>query len=377
MPSICFVALNAYNIVSGREDLGHIGGAEVQQGLIARELFRRGYNVSFVTRDLGQPDGIEHEGIRVFKTCAEGDGLTGIRFVHPRWTSLCKAMRRADADIYYQRTGGLETGQVAQWCKRNRRRFVFSVAISYDCERSLRHLTDIRSRLLYRYGLSSADCVVVQTCEQQCKMQEEFGIASRVIRSCAKDPVQGGEAFLRPNGNPRLIWLGRFAPQKGLERLLELARFCPELDFDLLGNHDSSSTYARSIKQDADSVANVHLVGRVGHAQVDGFYRRAAYLVCTSYFEGFPNTFVEAWARGIPVVSTVDPDGLIMKYGLGFASEDIQQLAAFVHRANASTDLWQEYASNARRFFMKQQLPSIAADKYEELFMGLRCKTEN
>src|SRR5712692_5386498 len=75
-PSVCFVAPNAYAALSEREDVAHVGGAERQQVLLGKELVRRGYRVSFVVLDHGQPDGEEIRGIRVFK-CYRAD--VGVR----------------------------------------------------------------------------------------------------------------------------------------------------------------------------------------------------------------------------------------------------------------------------------------------------------
>ena len=68
---------------------------------MARWLAARGYPVQMLTWDEGQPDEIEIDGVRVFKICRLDGGLVGLRFFHPRWTGLVRAMRRADADLYY------------------------------------------------------------------------------------------------------------------------------------------------------------------------------------------------------------------------------------------------------------------------------------
>src|SRR5260370_2688808 len=111
-PSVCFVAPNAYAALSGRQDVAHIGGAERQQVLLSEELVRRGYRVSFIVLDHGQPDGETFRGIRAFKCYKVDSGVRGLRFFHPRLSGVWNAMTRADADIYYQRGADYETGLV-------------------------------------------------------------------------------------------------------------------------------------------------------------------------------------------------------------------------------------------------------------------------
>ncbi len=372
-PSICFVSPNNYAVLSGRSDLGHIGGSEIQQPMIARELLERGYRASFITLDHGQPDGIEHDGIRVYKTCSRSDGIPGLRFIHPRWTSLWRAMARADADIYYQRNAGSETGQIAWWCARHRRRFIFAVASDLDCLPGLPYLRKARERILYRAGLHRADCVIAQTLKQQQMLESTFRVRSVLIRSCSADPRTGGRSdrAIDPDAPLRLLWVGRFAVEKRIEFLFDLAQRCPEYQIDVVGGAPPKDEYARKCARRASELPNIRLHGIVPHAEIGAFYDCAALLLCTSPAEGYPNTFMEAWARGVPVVTTVDPDEVVRCHGLGALAADVDGLIAEVHRLTGDPDLWATVSRTVREFYLETHTIDATCSAYESLFETL------
>ena len=164
-PSICFVAPDAYPGLVGEND-ARLGGAEIQQVIIARELWARGYRVSFVTEDHGQQDGMEAGGIRVFKGYRRSSGVPVVRFVYPRMVRLWAAMMRSDADIYFQRTSDAITGIVAAFSRKHNRKFVFSVASNADCQVHLPHCA-AHERRFYRYGLRRANSIIAHTFVQQ------------------------------------------------------------------------------------------------------------------------------------------------------------------------------------------------------------------
>jgi glycosyltransferase involved in cell wall biosynthesis len=370
---VCFVAPNNYNVLAARDDLQHIGGAEVQRALIAKELARRGHDIRFVTWDHGQPDGVAHDGIRVFKTCPPAAGLPGIRFLHPRWTSLWAAMARADADVYYQRTAGAESGQVALWCRRKGRRFVFAVAQEAECDGRLGGLRSRRERWLYRYALRHADVIVAQTETQRRMLAEYVGRDARVIRSCAPEPEVPAE---RPSLTERLaarriLWVGRTGYPKRPEMLLELARLTADCHFDVVGIPTHTDAKHRDLIRAFDNTANVTLHGFVPHARVGACYDRATALVCTSVWEGFPNTFLEAWSRGIPTVSTVDPDRIIQGQGLGTLATSPEAMRAAIRELLGSPDRWADCAARARQYFRAHHTVRAAGDAYELLLTDL------
>jgi hypothetical protein len=112
-PHICFVAPMTWPVLSGDRDIRVVGGAEVQQSQLARGLARRGYRVSMVSIDYGQPDRTEIDGITIYNMHKPSEGIPGLRYLHPRLTSLWRALTRADADVYYQRSAAAYTGYVA------------------------------------------------------------------------------------------------------------------------------------------------------------------------------------------------------------------------------------------------------------------------
>src|SRR5258708_38208478 len=115
-PHICFVAPNIWPVFSHDPDNELIGGAEVQQSILARALLRAGYRVSMVCLDFGQPQRVLLDGVMVHKAYRPAAVLRPLRFIHPRITTLWQAMRAGDADVYYQRCSSMLTGSVAHFC---------------------------------------------------------------------------------------------------------------------------------------------------------------------------------------------------------------------------------------------------------------------
>lgn len=371
-PRICFVAHNAYGALAGK-DTGHIGGIERQQSLMARWLVKRGYKVSMITWDEGQEDRIEIDGVRVFKMCRRDAGIKGLRFFWPGWYSLNETMERADADIYYQNCGGYETGQVVLWCRRHGRKSVYSVASDPDCDPRLPVLKPRRDRILYRYGLRHADRIVVQTHRQQKMLRDGFGIDSTMIPM----PCSGFSSPKHTRLNAscwkslQVLWVGRISKEKRLEWLLDVAERCPEITFDVVGAANTYSNYALALIRRAASIPNVTMHGRILHAEMALYYGRSKVLCCTSSYEGFPNTFLEAWSCGIPVVSTFDPDNVITKHNLGRIASSTDELVSAIQESINKPKRWQAASDSAREFFLKNHTPDSCMRQFAQVFQDI------
>jgi len=373
-PAICFVALNAYNLLSGRGDLSHTGGAEVQQVRIARWLVQRGYSVSFVTLDHGQPDGINADGIRIFKAYSKNAGIRKLRFIHPRWSGLWAAMARANTDIYYQRCAGIETGQVALWSRLHRRRFVFAAANDSDCTGSLYALQSRTEKMLYRVGLKLADAVTAQTSKQRRLLKEQMKKDSFLVLNCGSDLGNGSlnqQPLTDDFSSLRILWIGRISEQKRFEWLLDVAKQCQDITFDVVGAANADSDYSSALLQRAAKIPNVKMYGYVHYTGMAKYYKQCNILCCTSAYEGFPNTFLEAWSCGIPVVSTFDPDGVISTKGLGWIAQDVRGIVTCLRRIIKSPEIWLKASKAVRQYYRENHTPEKCLPAFERLLLTL------
>lgn len=364
LPSICIVAHRAWGAMAGGR-IGHAGGVEHQTTMLARWLAAQGYRVSLIVWSEGQPPDVMVDGVRVLSLCSRDAGIRGLRFVHPRWTSLWRALRAADADVYYQNCGEYVTGQVAHWCTRHARRFVFSVASDPECDSRLPALRTARDRIMYRYGLRHADERIVQTRRQQRMLRDHFGLDSIVLPMPCQSP--DGSGLKGDYGAvPRFVWVGRISPEKRPDRLLDLARRMPDVQFDLVGDapHDWGRTFLAGV-----SAPNVRIVGRVPRHRMGEVYLGACGLICTSEFEGFPNTFLEAWSLGVPVATLIDPDGLVGGRGLGIAASDLEELAHGVRRLATDVAFRLDASRRARSYFDSQHAAEHALPPFASVFL--------
>jgi glycosyltransferase involved in cell wall biosynthesis len=367
-PSICIVSHNAYGTFSRKG--GHIGGVEWQTSLLARWLANKGYRISLLTWDEGGGDDEMIDGVRVIKICPKNKGLPIVRFIYPRWTGLIRALRIADSDIYYHNCAECVTGQIALWCSSHHRSFIFSAANDMDCDAALPDLHTWREKMLYRYGIKAADGIIVQTHTQQVRMLETLGRNSVVIPMPCKEPNNTDQVVRERPVSSRILWIGRICPFKRPGLLLELARANPDMSIDLVGP-GGLDAFSLNIMKEAQGLGNVRIHGAVSRERAYEFYRNALCLLCTSEREGFPNTFLEAWSCGLPIISTFDPDQVIAQEKLGIVAQDAKGLAFGIRRLMAQEDYYARCSENAVTYFYANHAAEASLPRFEREFLKL------
>jgi len=371
MVNICLVAHFAYGAITGGNQ-GSIGGVERQTSLMAKWFAEKGHKVSLLTWVEGKADDEVIDGVNVIKICRQDSGLPGIRFFHPRWTGLIAAMKRADADVYYQNCGEYVTGQVAMWCKMNSKKFLYSLASDADADPLFPVMYTLRERWLYKYGLLNADKVVTQTKVQMNLLKNGFNLESSIMPMPCNGPDQNQyQALPWHTGKPTILWVARIHECKRLEMFLQVVAELPKYNFVVAGSPGKDNAYSQALLNTMSKLDNVTYLGMVARAQMPELYRSGTLLCCSSEYEGFPNTFLEAWSQGVPIVSTFDPDHLIRDRQLGFDAVTKDDLISGIKKLCSDPELWQQYSDNARDYYQENHSVDQVMERFEAIFTEL------
>jgi glycosyltransferase involved in cell wall biosynthesis len=333
-----------------------IGGSEQQTQMLMDHLLRRpNLEIFFVTNRVAP--NFEAKGYEIVRI-AEEFGLRryGLFFDAPR---LYGILRRLEPDVIYQVIGSAHTGIAAFYARRHRCKLVFRVTDEMSLRRTpipWRRPHHRLERALLEYGIRHATTVVAQTEVQRRLLADGFGRGDAVlVRNFHAPPTEiAGTA----NGKKRVLWIANLKRIKDPDAFLRLAQHFAgrqDVEFVMLGAAGDDPVWVRAVEQRIAQCANVRHEGGVARAEVNARLAEAQLLINTSETEGFSNTFIEAWAHGVPVVSLrVDPDGVFSSRSPSLLAGSEARLAELVERLLGDDGLRMRLAADCRRLALEQ-----------------------
>jgi glycosyltransferase involved in cell wall biosynthesis len=323
-----------YNRARGRS-----GGAERQMTLLAHALATHGHSVAHIVYPVQDPVPLPNPQLELVyrEPYTTNQRLVG-RILES--TRIWRALRRADTRVLIVRTGTPVVGLAAMYCRLRRRRLIFSSANNSDF--TMETLSDRwYRRRLYSLGVRLADVVVVQSKDQLALARGAFPSLKEIVHipSFAETVPPAATDDRKPDA---FLWIGRLVEYKQPLRYVELARTLPEMRFVMIPVPDEpNSPLIEELHEAARQTPNLELLEPLPHARTMELIAGTVAIVNTSRLEGMPNVFLEAWARGVPVLTLqFDPDGVVEERELGIAAGGSWE--RFVAGAR---ELWQERSS--------------------------------
>jgi glycosyltransferase involved in cell wall biosynthesis len=162
--------------------------------------------------------------------------------------------------------------------------------------------------------------------------------------------------------------------QKRPDRLIELARLLPHVRFVVCGSTTTFMTpegYGDRAIEAFRTLPNIDYRGQVSPEEALRVSRESALLLSTSQEEGFPQTFLEAWSYGTPVVTLgINPGDVITTHELGVVEPDAVRAAAAIDALMAGADVRDRIGQQARQYVADVHSPLAAVRALERLIEG-------
>ncbi|MBU1975884.1 MAG: glycosyltransferase family 4 protein [Nanoarchaeota archaeon] len=375
--SILFVSENA-SALFGLKGHHLFGGAEVQSYYIANGL-SKDFKVNFVIRNNSLPRQQKYNKLTLFK----------LKHPVPKgpfsvWISNIAHLFRIDyfrdvmdlfffgakkkPDVLLTRAPGSMAFKVYLTSRLLGKKFVYMVAHDTDCEKKHPLLKKKISQMTFNYAVRHADYIIAQS-KKQARKLNSIGIRKvRVIRSGY--PPANDKTIQRKD---QILWVSRAEKWKRPELLVKLAKSMPEYQFLMIcPGFNQYPDYGMDFVAEICNTPNIEFIDFVPFPKMDRFFQEAKIFINTSKYEGFPNTFVQAWKNGTPVVSTeVNPDGIITKERLGHVSPTIQSMKYHIKELMTDQDQYRRISKNCVQIYQQRFHINKTLEGHKKLYQEL------
>lgn len=349
-----------------------MGGAQYQARCLLELLgTRRDAEIDFVARTV--PQDRVRDGYRIvpFGSSASQGRLRMLLDL----PSLVRTLRELEPDVVYQRCLMPFTGACAWYCRRHGAKLVYHIASDRDVEKSVPFewsrygLVKWLARRIGLYGMRRAHAIVAQTEQQARMLRSEHGLeATLVVRNF--QPVPKLERLAGEGSRVRIAWVANFKPLKRPDIFVDLAEALShrdDVEFVMIGRPGPAARFA-ALHERIAKLPNLRYLGELPIERVEEELAASDLFVNTSLWEGFPNTFIQAWLRGVPVVSCfVDPDGCLSRGGAGVFAGSDERLVEVVEALLDDRARLRELARTARAYAVRHHSPETALPLVELL----------
>jgi len=189
-----------------------------------------------------------------------------------------------------------------------------------------------------------------------------YGVDAEFLPS----PVKVPERPPAKAAHPTVLFVGRWDRRKRVELFFELALRFPAVRFVAVGR-SRDAAYDHRLRAMAARVSNLETPGFLSlfdTRELEARYEAAWILVNVSAREGLPYTFLEAAAHGCAVLSTLDPGGVVSRFGALAGDDELAGGLASLLQG----DLWREKGALGRSHVLETFAEERSLDRHLEVY---------
>ncbi|MHA1194080.1 MAG: glycosyltransferase family 4 protein [Promethearchaeota archaeon] len=315
---VCIISHFGYPLYNEDSSSQFGGGSEVQLYLLSKEFSKNvNVEVNVILGDFGgDNDQIEViDKIKLYKILPlKRNFFNYFKFLFNFFFYLIKI----NPDIIIQRAISVTTGLTAAYCMIFRKKFIYSIANKPDVDSSKNGLI----YKIFRFGLKHADYVIAQNHEQM-DLLKKLKIKNPAHALVLKSGYPLRKSGIDISSKSDILWVGRAVNWKRPELFIKLALMFKNHNFKMICTKYVDQEYWEDIKKLTENIPNLKFIEYVKFSEIENYFKKAKVYINTSVYEGFPNTFLQAFKYETPVISlNVNPNNIFDDYNIGYYCND-------------------------------------------------------
>ncbi len=361
------------------------GGAEIETGYHAKGLAALGIDVSVITRDQAIPahrfekvnlcphPSLKGPGYWTKRKSLAGRisyRIFGDRNPHKNIEAL---LNKINPDVVYIMGMSPEAYELADYCKKESKLFVFRVAHDMDLvgeelnEEKIKAWAGIPFTKVKEI-IDAATVVLTQTQVQDELLKKWFHREGILMFPPIDTKVESGA----DKNKYDVFWIGKNNVFKRPEKIIELAKRLPQRKFCMVFNKLEETSWKKIV---ATIPSNVELIESIPADRIETLFRQSKLFVSTSLHEGFANTFLQAGKNAVPVISMgPDPNTMLSVHRAGIlVGDNLDKLEQAVEELLTDEVKYKQLCEQSRNYVTEFH----SRDKISAQFYSLLKQLDN
>ena len=357
------------------------GGAEVQANYLAVELVKRGYKVSYICQT------VKSDKVNTVDT------INGVKiyWIKParklswsNYPNYKKKLKITEPEVIIHRNSSsilytskryknkfktkliwICTDNLAPFKDFYKQRFIAknSIKSAGFLKFIIYYLNSLLEDRLRNFGMKGIDIGFSQNSFQSKRIKDSFNLIT--FKMISGHHPQNDEIISDKRFHDKVVlWCANFGKHKRPELFIELANNMLETNykFIMIGGHNDEVYVNKLLKNKSE---NLDVIGHLPFDEVFAYFNKASVFVNTSISEGFSNTYIQSWLRGVPtLVFGADPNEVISKNNLGYNVDSIAEAKKMILNTLSNKEDFMKMSENVRHYANKNHTIKIMTDHF-------------
>lgn len=352
------------------------GGAEVQANFLAIELVRRGFEVHYICQTLNS---LKVNQIDVISEYSVHWLDNGNYWSKKNLNILKEKLIKINPDVIIERMSSAMGIAISEYKISFNKKYIW-ICTDNNSSKKYKNITENFKKLsLSKFLFSLPRSLKMDNNRQIAIKKSDVAFHQNLIQKNNLLNFFGKESFKMISGHPQpdielnsterfsmktILWAANWGKHKRPELFMEIARELIDSPyrFVMLGGHSDKAYVSRLI---AECPKNIEIKGQLSFEEASEYFDYSSILINTSVAEGYSNTYIQSWLRGIPtIVFGADPDQIIQKNNLGFDVVSVSEGVDKIKILLTSENIYDEISKNCLTFANNKHSIDIMTDNF-------------